>query len=139
MKFYIINNDNIPLEHPIFHKAWIEDGYAFTSGEEQYGKKLERLEKDDYLFCYVKGVGVVACGKVTARADGKKYKHALYENRSEQGEVYKIKVCWYKDLTNSAIPYHRLVGCGPFSVTQTLQEIREINIAMKILELAESS
>jgi len=32
MKFYFIGNDKIPTDHPLFHKAWMEDGYAYTSG-----------------------------------------------------------------------------------------------------------
>lgn len=71
MKFYIINNDNTPLELPLFHKAWIEDGYAYTSGEDKYGKALKKLEKEDCLFCYVRGMGIVACGKVIAECGAK--------------------------------------------------------------------
>jgi hypothetical protein len=137
MKFYIINNDNTPLEHPLFHKSWIEDGYAYTSGEEKYGKALMKLEKEDFIFCYVGGLGIVACGKVVAKWDGERHKDPLYEDRREQGDVYKIKVEWHKDLTGSAIPYKRLAVCGRFSVTQTLQEIRNTKTATNILELVE--
>jgi hypothetical protein len=50
MKYFIINNDNTSIDHPLFHKAWIEDGYAYTSGNDKYGMALKRLEKEDFFF-----------------------------------------------------------------------------------------
>jgi hypothetical protein len=84
-------------------------------------------------------MGIVACGKVIAEWDGERYEDQLYEGRIEQGNVYKIKVNWHKDLTNSAIPYKKLAKCGSFSVTQTLQEIKNLEAAINIQQTVESS
>ena len=137
MKYYFIGNDETPNNH-LFHKAWIEDGYAYTSGDEKYGNCLKKIKKDDVLFCYVGKTGVVASGKVMAEWDGVGYQDPIYEDRREQGKVYKIKVNWFRDLTNSPIPHKKLTRCGPFSVRQTLQEIKNKKTATKILALIES-
>jgi len=138
MKYYVIGNDHTPIDHLLFHKAWIEDGYAYTSGDEKYGKALRKIKEGDVLFCYCVKIGVVAIGKVMAEWDGVSREDPLYEDRQEQGKVYKIKVNWHSDLTISPIPYKKLSEFGFFSVRQTLQEIKSKETATKILALVES-
>ena len=56
---------------------------------ERYLKALKRLKKEDYIFCYVGGLGLAGIGKVMNECDGINYKDPLYEGRIEQGNVYK--------------------------------------------------
>lgn len=135
MSYYTINTDLVSIDDPLFRKSWFDDGFAYTSGDEIYGKKLGKLVPGDTLFCYCRRIGLIAVGEVAGYWDEKRYDHQLYEARGEQGEVYKIRVDWHTNLMEKPIPHNRLVQCGPFSVRGALQQIRNEGTAFKILSL----
>lgn len=63
MGFHYINTNAGNREGDTY-KKWLRLGYAFTSGDTVYGKKLARLHPGDIVFMYVSDKGVRVAGMV---------------------------------------------------------------------------
>jgi len=115
MDYYFYNTDAGSLVGPPRFHRLIEQGLAITGGAWRFGEKLEALVPGDTLLMYENGVGVVAIGTVLNHWPRESHKDLLYYEPgdvcvNEEGDEceYRIKVDWFRDLSESPISVQEL-------------------------------
>src|SRR5262249_52972929 len=117
MAFFFYNTDDGD-----YHKL-IKRGYAVTGGPRKFGKQLEQLRGLDTLLMYENGTGVVAIGRVREEWDRKAHKNVWYY--PDDPHEYRVKVKWYRDLSDSPISIARLKRALGYQPRWAVRRIRK--------------
>lgn len=84
----------------------IKRGFAVTGGPRKFGRQLGQLRPLDTVLMYENGRGVVAIGRVGLEWDGKSHTDVWYY--PDDPHEYRIKVKWFRDLSNRPISIAKL-------------------------------
>ena len=137
MNYYYINTEAKAFNGRSPHNKWIDHNYAFTSGEERFGKKLGNLKLDDICFMYANQLGVVAAGRVCEHWDGVGYNgtdRRIYRECDEEYIEYRIHVDWFCEVVNNPVSYLRLINIIGWAPISTLQCITDTAAAEQLLD-----
>ena len=110
MDYYFYNTDADWIIGPPLFSILIDRGFAAVGGDPQrIGEQFRQLKQDDVLMMYENKVGVVAVGRVREAWDGIQHTQLWYYTPDETAEFaagafeYRIKVEWFRDLSNDPI------------------------------------
>jgi len=136
MNYWYINTEAKDFGGKSPHKKWFEHGCAFVSGK-GYGRKLQRLQRDDICFMYANKKGVVAVGCVIEQCDGQEAQTPLiYCPPEKKGPEYQAKVKWFLWFPKNPIRPNKLRSITGSFARQAIQRIADPTAAASLLSHA---
>jgi len=101
----------------------IKRGFAVTGGRRKFGRQRGQLAPLDTVLMYENGTGIVAIGRVREEWDGKSHADVWYY--PDDPHEYRIKVKWFRDLSNNPISIAKLKRVLGYQPRWAVRRIRK--------------
>lgn len=112
------NERGVPNDERI--AIWFDRGLGFTFGEE-FGPPLARLSKNDIVFLFRSGTGIIGIGSVLGSWDHQTYtgKSRMLEYSTDV-EEYRIRIDWFSDCRDGPLSGNDVIGNTPSQFLESI-------------------